>query len=254
MKNTKKTSVSESTAADKVYRLIRKETPLTFMLPSKNSSRYSLMYYDEAKKINRPMRYAKNHASPFEDEQDGQAILEHIVFEDGFLRVPRNNQVLQKFLHFHPMNGTTFTEVNKAKDAEEQVQILNLEVDALTEAKALNIEQVETISRILFNKDASKVSSSELRRDILIYARENPSDFINLLNDSSLIIQGQIRLLFDKGLLVFKKSKKEVWYSTPSNKTRMLVVPFDGDPYDTIASYLTTDEGIESLKMLEKLL
>jgi len=34
---------------------------------------------------NRPLRYARNQKSPFEDEQDGNVILEPIVFEDGML-------------------------------------------------------------------------------------------------------------------------------------------------------------------------
>ena len=43
--------------------------------------------------------------APFEEEQDGNAIMEPIVFEDGFLNVDRTNQVLQQFLALHPGNG-----------------------------------------------------------------------------------------------------------------------------------------------------
>ena len=76
--------------------------------------------------------------SPFEDEQDGNVIVEPIVFEDGFLTVPRTNQVLQKFLHYHPLNGKKFEEVNNEKDAAEVVEALNVQVDALIEAKSAN--------------------------------------------------------------------------------------------------------------------
>ena len=245
-------SKSKIIPADKIYRLQGRETPLAFMLPTKNSSRYPLMHYDEVNNVNKPLRYARNQKSPFEEEQDGHAILEPIVFEDGFLRVPKNNPVLQEFLHYHPMNGKSFVEVNKEKDAQADVEILNLEVDALIAAKGLAIEQLETISRVLFNKDASKVYSSELKRDVLIFARANPEEFLDLLDDPNLVIQGEIQLFLDKGLIGFRKNKQEVWYNTQSNKTRMVVIPYDGDPIHIITSFLKSDEGIDSLKMLQK--
>ena len=80
---------------DKTYRLTRDAAPLTFMLPVRNSRRSPLLWFDETKGTNRALRYGANQKSPFEDEQDGNVIIEPIVFEDGFLTVPRTNQVLQ---------------------------------------------------------------------------------------------------------------------------------------------------------------
>jgi len=239
---------------DKTYRLTSKKAPLAFFLPTKNSTSFNLLYFDEEKNENRALRYARNQKSPFEDEQDGNSILEPIVFEDGFLFVPKNNPVLQKFLHLHPMNGTDFVEVDDEKDALKDVERLNTEVDALIEAKNLSIEQMENISRVAFGIDPSKLSSSEIKRDILLFAKNNPSEFLDVVNDPSLKLQAEVQNFFDKGLLSFRKNKKEVWYNTSSNKTRMLVVPYEEDPMYVVSSYLRSDEGIESLKMLESLL
>tara|TARA_R110000803_G_scaffold8796_1_gene28270 strand:- start:438 stop:1187 length:750 start_codon:yes stop_codon:yes gene_type:complete len=239
---------------DKNYKLKSRETPLAFMLPTKNSSRYPLMYFDEEQNVNRALRYARNQKSPFEDEQDGNAILEPIIFEDGFLHVPKNNPVLQSFLHYHPMNGKSFEEIDNERDAQEDVAILNLEVDALIEARQLSLEQIENVARVLFNVDPSKISTAELKRDILIFAKRDPREFLQVIKDPSLQLHGKIQLLFDKGLLTFRKNKKEVWYNTSSNKTRMLVVPFSSDAMDVTSSYLQSDEGIDSLIMLENLL
>ena len=239
---------------DKHYKLKSQETPLAFMLPTKNSSRYPLMYFDEEQNVNRALRYARNQKSPFEDMQDGNAILEPIIFEDGFLHVPKNNPVLQEFLHYHPMNGLHFEEINNEKDAQEDVEVLNLEVDALIEARQLSLEQIENVARVLFNIDPSKISTAELKRDILIFAKREPREFLQVIKDPSLQLQGTIQLFFDKNLLTFRKNKKEVWYNTSSNKTRMLTVPFNAEAMDTVTSFLQSDEGIDSLVMLEKLL
>jgi len=239
---------------DKTYKLTRDAAPLSFMLPTRNSRRFPLLHFDDVTGTNRALRYARNQNSPFEDEQDGNAILEPVIFEDGFLNVPKNNQVLQEFLHYHPLNGKKFNEVNEAKDAAEIVEILNLEVDALIEARQLSVEMIENVSRVLFGKDSSKVSTAELKRDILIFAKREPQEFLNILGDPMLKLQGNVALFFDKKLLTFRKNQKEVWFNTSSNKSRMLVVPYGEDAKFIVASYLSSDEGLDSLKLLESIL
>lgn len=236
---------------DKVYKLTRNSAPLSFMLPTRNTNRFPLLWFDEEEGTNKALRYAKNQKSPFEDEQDGNFIIEPIIFEDGFLRVPKNNPVLQEFLYYHPLNGKKFVEVNEEKDAAEIVEKLNMEVDALIEARQLTIDQAETIGRVLFGRDTSKTSSAEIKRDILVYAKREPHAFLNILKDPMLKLQSQVQLFFDKSLLSFRNNKKEVWFNLPSNKKKFLTIPFGQDPMYIVSSHLQSEDGIEALKMLE---
>ena len=239
-----------SIVVDKIYKL-KKGTPLSYTLASRNHPRFPLMWYDEKNNQNRALRYAVNQKSPFEDEQDGNAIIEPIVFEDGFLTVPKTNPVLQEFLHYHPLNGSVFTEIDKEKDASSEMEDLNYEVDALIAARELSIDQVETLTRVMFGKDPSIISSAELKRDILIFAKRYPRDFLNILNDPELKFQAKVRLFFEKKLLVLRNSDKEVWYNTPTNKKKMVSIPFGQDPYEIVEHFLQSDDGLDSLKMLE---
>jgi hypothetical protein len=241
----------ESAPADKIYRLKNDKAPISFMLGSRNTKRYPLLWYDEEKNQNRPLRYAINQKSPFEDEQDGNAIVEAIIFENGFLAVPKQNPVLQQFLYYHPMNGVIFEEVDAERDAQEEVEALAAEVDALIKARELSIEELETVYRVLFSKDVSRVTTAEMKRDILIYARNYPYNFLDALDDPMLRLQSQVHIFFDMGLLAFRSNNKEVWYNTPTNKKKMLNIPYGEDPYVLVSMYLKTDEGVEALKMLE---
>ena len=241
------------TPVDKVYKL-KLGNPLSYTLASRNHPRFPLMWFDEKNNVNRALRYASNQKSPFEDEQDGNAIIEPIIFEDGFLRVPKQNPVLQQFLHYHPLNGIIFSEVDKEKEAAEEVDDLNLEVEALIEARQLSIDQIETLTRVMFGKDPSTVSTAELRRDILVFAKTDPKEFLNILNDPELKYQAKIRLFFENKLLILRNGDKEVWFNTPTNKKKMLSVPYGEDPYEMAGHFLQTDEGIDSLKMLEAVL
>lgn len=237
-------------SVDKVYKL-KIGNPLSYTLASRNHPRFPLMWFDEKKNQNRPLRYAVNQKSPFEDEQDGNAIIEPIVFEDGFLSVPRTNPVLQEFLHYHPLNNVIFTEIDKEKEASEEVEDLNIEVDALIEARRLTLEQIETLTRVMFGKDPSTISTAELKRDILVFAKNDPRGFLMTLNDPELQFQAKVRLFFEEKLLALRNNDKEVWFNTPTNKKKMLSVPYGEDPYEMAGHFLSSDEGIDSLKMLE---
>jgi hypothetical protein len=236
---------------DRVYKMTRGAAPLSFTLPSRNTRRYPLLWYDEENNINRALRYAVNQKSPFEDEQDGNAILEPVIFTDGFLSVPKTNPVLQAFLSYHPLNGISFVEVDNEKDAVQEIQELSYEVDALIEAKQLEVEHLEVVYRVLFGKDPTKISTAELRRDILVYAKRDPKGFLNSINDPMMKFISQVHLFFEKSLLTFRNNNKEVWFNTSSNKKKMLTVPYGEDPYETVALYLKSDEGLDALTLLE---
>ena len=240
-----------TTTVDKTYKLKSNATPISFTLPSRNTSRFPLLYFDEENNTNRALRYARNQKSPFEDEQDGNFILEPVIFDDGFLNVSRTNPVLQQFLHYHPMNGSVFVEVDKTVDAAKEVEDLNFEVDALIEARQLSIEQLEVVSRVMFQKDVTTVSTAELRRDVLIYAKKEPKSFLEILNDPLLKLQSNVQLFFAHNLLQFRNGQREVWFNTKSNKKKMMSIPFGEDPFETVALFLKSDEGIEVLKFLE---
>lgn len=243
----------EAPLVDKLYKLRRDVAPLSYILPSRNSHRHPLMYFDEEKGYNRALRYSPNQKTPFEDEQDKNVILEPIIFEDGFLKVTKTNPVLQWFLEIHPDNGKKFEVVDNEKDAETELEVMNYEVDALIAAKQLGLNELERIGRVILGRDVTKMSTAELKRDVLVYARRNPKEFLNTLNDPMTDLTSTVALLFDKSLLSWR-SGKDVHFNLPNNKKRMLTVPYGEDRNYIVASYLQSDEGLETLKLLEPML
>ena len=239
---------------DKVYKLTRNAAPLSFMLATRHTRRFPLLWVDPETGVNRELRYARNQKSPFVDEQDKNAIIEPIIFEDGFLRVPKSNQILQKFLDVHPHNGVKFKELDKSKDAQEIVESINIELDAMIEARSLSIPQLETLTRVLFSKDPSRISTDEMKRDILVYAKREPQEFMSIVNDPVLKLQATVHKLFEEGLIKYRNKNKEVWFNTKTNKTRLCTIPFGQDPIYIVSSYFQSDDGIEALKHLEQLL
>lgn len=244
MKKNKKTFV------DKVYRLTKDKAPLSYTIPSRHTKRKSLLYFDESTGVNRAIRYAKNQKSIFEEEQDGNVILEPIIFEDGFLRVPKQNQILQEFLAFHPANGKEFVEVDKEADASVEVDNLDLALEAQVLAKDLDVEMLETIARVVIGLNIEKMTSAELKRDVRVFAKRYPNEFMESINDPLLSLQNKCSKFFSEGLLVLK-NKKDVYYNLKGNKNKLLTVPYGEDPLFILASFLQSDEGLEVLRILE---
>ena len=132
------------------------------------------------------------------------------------------------------------------------MDVINYEVDALIAAKGLEIDELERVARVMLGKDVSRISTAELKRDVLIYAKTNPQEFLNILDDPMLNLQSDVSVFFEKGLLGMRNNNKDVYFNLPNNKKRMLTVPFGEDPTYITSSYLQSDEGLETLKLLEK--
>ena len=236
---------------DRIYKLTRNKTPLSCIIPSRDSKNKPLLYFDEDTGQNRSLRYAANQRSPFEDEQDGNVLVTPIIFEDGMLRVPKNNPVLQEFLHYHPLNGKKFEEVNLERDAESDLEIMNKEVDALVEVKKMSIEQLENLGRVLFTRDVTTMTTAELKRDVLVFAKRNPAAFLRTVSDPRLKIQSKVQLLFDNKLIAYRNKKKDVYFNVEGNKKRMTTIPFGVDPVEYLGDWFKTDDGVEVLSFLD---
>ena len=234
---------------DRTYRLVGATAPLSYSIRTRNSSRKPLLHFDG--QSNRALRYASNQKSPFEDEQDGNAILQPIVFENGMLYVDKTNVILQEFLSLHPDNGSIFEEVDTEKDASVEVENLDYQLEAQLQARDLPLEMLETIGRVVLGMNIDKMSTAELKRDVRLYAKNEPEDFLDTLNDPMLKLQNLASKLLDEGLLRLKNNNKDVYFNLGANKKKMLTLPFGESPVYTVASYFQTDEGIEVMTMLE---
>ena len=237
----------------KSYRLKGDKAPLSYMLSSRHSQRSPLLYFDEKTGVNEPLRYARNQKSPFENQQDGNAILEPIVFEDGMLSVSKENQVLQKFLSIHPSNGYVFEEINKERDAVSELEQVEFELEAQLEAKKVttDLSKLTQVCRVLMGNAVENMTTAELKRDILVYAKNNPDDFLDTVNDPMLELMDDVYQFFNLSLLSTRNNGKDVYYNLPNNKKKMLTIPFGEDPNFIVASFMKSDDGLEVYKLLK---
>lgn len=236
---------------DRTYVLTGGREPLTFTIPAKHTRRHPLLWYDTIKGEQRELRYATNMSSPFVDEQKGEVTLGHITFRDGNLNVPKENIALQKLLSlYHPMKDRRYTEFIPQKIADDEIENIEWEIEALNIARSMDIDMAEAIVRVEYGSKVNKMSSKELRRDLLILAKTNPKLFISLAADENVQLRNFAINAVEANIIRISPDNRSVHWA--SNDRKLMNVPFEENPYSAIAAWFKTDEGVEVFKSIEK--
>ena len=236
---------------DRVYLLTGDKTPLTLTIPSKHTTKHALLYFDSNLQKQRELRYATNMSSPFVDEQQGEVTLGHIMFRDGKLVVPAKDIGLQKLLSlYHPLRNKMYYEFSAVEVAKDQLIDLELEIDALNAARTIDIDQAEAIMRVELGSQVNTMTSKELKRDLLVFAKNNPRLFMELANDENVQLRNFAIRAQENGIIKLSQDQRTFFWGSTDRK--LMNVPFDENPYSAFAAFLKTDEGVEIYKSIDK--
>tara|TARA_R100001163_G_scaffold65748_1_gene64461 strand:- start:11163 stop:11945 length:783 start_codon:yes stop_codon:yes gene_type:complete len=236
---------------DRTYFLNDNTKPLTLTIPSKHTRKHALLWFDQQKGEQRELRYATNQSSPFVDEQKGEVTMGHITFKDGVMHVPKELQALQKMLSlYHPLKNHKYKEHDKVAVADNQLEIIEFEIAALNAAKQMEIDQMEAILRVEFGSQVANMSSQEIKRDLLLFAKKNPQLFINLAQDDNVVLRNFAIKASEAKIIALSDDQRS--FKWASNGRKLMNVPFDENPYSAFAAFLKTDEGVEVYKSIKK--
>ena len=231
---------------DRMYFLTDGKSPLTYLMRGSN-----IFWFDEEKGYERELKYTSNQRTCFVDEMVGDQRLEHIIFENGQLYAPKNKTVLQKLLSlYHPHRNKVFFEHKPTEIARDEVEILELEVDALMAARNLDINTAEAVMRVELGSKVSEMSSKELKRDLLVYAKKNPALFLELVSDENVMLRNFGIKAVEAGLLRLSSDRRSFLWA--SNDRKLMTIPFEEHPYSALAQWFKTDEGMEIYSNIEK--
>ena len=231
---------------DRTYFLKNGASPLTYLIRGSN-----IHWFDEEAGYERELKHTSNQRTVFVDEMKGDQRMAHIIFENGVLNVPKEKTVLQKLLSlYHPHRDKVYHEHKPAEAAASDIDVLEMEIKALNAAINLDIDMAEAVMRVEKGSEVSNMSSKELKRDLLLYAKRNPALFLELVNDENVILRNFGIKATEMGLL--KLSSDQRTFSWGTNDRKLVNVPFDEHPYSALAAWFKTDEGMEIYSNIEK--
>ena len=246
VKITKEPTKPEWEIKDRVYRLKHGRSPL-----SKSIKATGIHWFDEEQGFERELKYCSNQRTIFVDEMNGDQRLEHIIFRNGVLVVKKEKTVLQKLLSlYHPHRDRLYFEEKPEVNAANEIDFLEMEFEAMNAAMNLDVDMAEAVMRVELGSKVSEMSSKELKRDLLLYAKRNPGLFLELVNDDNV----QLRNFGIKAteLNIIKLSSDQRHFMWGSNDRKLMTVPFDEHPYSALAQWFKTDEGMEVYTNIEK--
>lgn len=236
---------------DRTYIISDGNTPLTYTLQGKHTLRYPLLWFNKETGNQEELRYATNQNSPLVSEQKGQVTLGHIVFENGVLHVPKEKQNLQKLLSlYHPDLGKKYLEFDEVIEAEDDLDYLEVEMEALNAAFGMDIDEAEAIVRVEVGSRVNKMSSKEIKRDLLLFAKKNPYLFLELANDDNVHLRNIAIKATEQGIIKLSHDNRTFMWG--ENDRKLITIPFDENPYSAMAAFFKTDEGITVLRSIEK--
>jgi hypothetical protein len=231
---------------DRMYYLKGNKKPL-----SRSIKATGIFFFDEKLGYERELKYCQNQKTSFVDEMKGDQRLEHIVFRSGSLFVGKEQTVLQKLLSlYHPDRDKVYEEYQPAVRAANEIEVLDMQVDALIAARNIDIDMAEAIMRVERGSDVSKLSSKELKRDLLVFARNNPKLFLELADDENVMLRNFGIKAVEAGILRLSSDQRNFMWG--NNGRKLMVIPFDEHPYTALAHWFKTDEGMEIYSNIEK--
>ena len=131
-----------------------------------------------------------------------------------------------------------------------KIENIEWEIEALNVARAMDVDVAEAIVRVEYGSKVNKMSSKELRRDLLLLAKANPKLFLTLAADENVQLRNFAINAVEQDIIRISPDQRTIHWS--SNDRKLMNVPFDENPYSAIAAWFKTDEGVEVFKSIEK--
>ena len=267
MKNTfyKRSGIQGLKSAPIVYRLkqgLAKSNPygegskhnMTFRIPSVDE------IFDSETNRNRKIQYVLGEESIYSKEQSETPVLADIIFVNGALTVTHQQVNLMKFLELSNYNESNpnkmpgkisiFYKVDIASDTKETVENLEVEADALYTARSMEPQKLIGFARTLgVNVDRSMY---EIKHDIMTFAKNNPSLFLESIDNPRTERKQVILDAMDYNIIDFDNHANEVCWVMGTKRPAIIHTPVGVDKMDFFVEFTFDSEGEEVYSEIQK--
>jgi len=117
-------------------------------------------------------------------------------------------------------------------------------------AYEMDIDKAEAILRVEIGSQVNKLSSKELKRDLLLFAKKDPVLFLDLAQDENVELRNLAIRATEARVIILSDDNRTFKWAT--NGRKLMNVPFDENPYSAMAAWFKTDEGLEVYNSIQK--
>lgn len=227
---------------------IQKGAKSSSMILNTVHSQRNPLQFKQAGKPPRSIRYCTNQDSLFLDEQEGEAILGRVVFVNGVLQVPKDEPLLQQLLSiYHPMRDVSYYEFDPVDTASKQISKIKLESKAINYVLDSKPNEIKAVALSVFGGGIKTKMIEEMRSDLLVQAKDHPTDIIDLFEDEDIDLLLLAFEAIDNGKVKISSSGKEI-----INGNNIIArVGYNESPQESLKEFLKTEEGSTFLGFLK---
>jgi hypothetical protein len=244
----------------KRYRLLKFQ-PLQFILNVGHGK--PILVFDESMGINRAIRHCPGEKSIYVDEQSPDAVVEPIVFSNGFLDTLETDVITQRFLEAGPKYGVLYELIDEAGDAAEIADMEETKLDIKqairNKSKEDTGEEEMRIVVSVLTSDAistAKMTLPELKNSLYSLVEDNPSRFLDdsgnvgIFDDVKIKRAALAQHAFNSGVIKVSVDGGKIMWT--DNKATICLVPMGQNHVEFFSEYLSTDDGIQVVQEISK--
>ena len=221
------------------------QSQATFMLMQSG-----VTVYDEEKDMVREIRYCERENSIWKDEQAPNSVKTPVIFRLGRLFVPKTKPNLMKFLTLHPGNkangGSSFEIIDEVKKKEVNIDMEFLTNDAINLLRTKDLDELLSVAAA-YNMDVDR-PVAEIKHDLLLKAKKDPSGFIDSFDNPSVAMKAKIRMAAKYNIIRLDRDAIR-WFDT--NKM-IISVPAGQEPIDVFTRYCLTEAAVPVVEEIDR--
>jgi hypothetical protein len=131
------------------------------------------------------------------------------------------------------------------------IEALNIELDAQIAARNMSLETMESVGRLIYGAVIDGMTSQELKRDVLLYARTYPVQFLEMINDPDLAETAMASKALSAGLFAMRNNNREIWFNMTGNKRKLMNIQPGDDPVSVLTTFFESEEGKPIAEMVQ---
>jgi hypothetical protein len=97
---------------------------------------------------------------------------------------------------------------------------------------------------LLYGGVIDTMTTPEIKRDILLYARQYPKEFLEMVADPGLQDTAMASRALDAGMFTLRNNNREIWFNIPGNKRKLMNLQPGDDAVSALTVYFESEEGL----------
>jgi hypothetical protein len=101
-----------------------------------------------------------------------------------------------------------------------------------------------SIAQLLYGSVIETMTTPEIKRDILLYARQYPKEFLEMVSDPDLQDTAMASRALNAGIFTLRNNNREIWFNIPGNKRKLMNLQPGDDAVSALTVYFESEEGL----------